>query len=54
MDEHDWLAQHCEAERPRLWAVAYRVLSERAEDELPLAHMCFFDDTPHKERSFLP
>ncbi|MGE5334263.1 MAG: sigma-70 family RNA polymerase sigma factor [Nitrososphaerota archaeon] len=33
MDSFDWLAQQFEAERPRLRAVAYRMLGERAEAE---------------------
>ncbi|MGH2479649.1 MAG: sigma-70 family RNA polymerase sigma factor, partial [Ktedonobacteraceae bacterium] len=33
MDEHNWLAEQFEAERPHLRAVAYRMLGERAEAE---------------------
>jgi RNA polymerase sigma-70 factor (ECF subfamily) len=33
MDKHDWLAQQFEAERPRLQAVAYRMLGSLAEAE---------------------
>ncbi|GHO87153.1 sigma-70 family RNA polymerase sigma factor [Dictyobacter formicarum] len=33
MDEHDWLAAQFEAQRPRLWAVAYRMLGSRPEAE---------------------
>jgi RNA polymerase sigma-70 factor (ECF subfamily) len=33
MDTHDWLVQQFEVERPRLQAVAYRMLGERAEAE---------------------
>jgi RNA polymerase sigma-70 factor (ECF subfamily) len=33
MNEHDWLAEHFEAERPHLRAVAYRMLSSLAEAE---------------------
>ena len=31
MDEHDWLAERFEAERPHLRAVAYRMLGSLAE-----------------------
>jgi RNA polymerase sigma factor (sigma-70 family) len=33
MDEHDWLAEQFEAERPHLQAVAYRMLGSLAEAE---------------------
>jgi RNA polymerase sigma-70 factor (ECF subfamily) len=33
METHNWLAQQFEAERPRLQAMAYRMLGERAEAE---------------------
>jgi len=33
MDTHNWLAQQFEAERPRLQAMAYRMLGEQAEAE---------------------
>ena len=33
MDEHTWLAEHFEAERSRLLAVAYRMLGSRSEAE---------------------
>lgn len=33
MDEHDWLATQFEAQRPHLWAVAYRMLGSRPEAE---------------------
>src|SRR5690242_3973546 len=33
MDAHDWLADSFEAERPRLRAVAYRMLGSLAEAE---------------------
>ncbi|GHO99449.1 RNA polymerase sigma factor [Reticulibacter mediterranei] len=33
MDKHDWLAQQFEAERPRLRAVAYRMLGSPSEAE---------------------
>jgi len=33
MDEHDWLAEQFEAERPRLRTVAYRMLGSLAEAE---------------------
>jgi len=31
MDEHDWLAEQFEAERPHLRAVAYRMLGSLSE-----------------------
>jgi DNA-directed RNA polymerase specialized sigma24 family protein len=33
MDEHQWLAEQFEAERPHLRAVAYRMLGSLAEAE---------------------
>jgi len=33
MDEHDWLAEQFEAERPHLQAVAYRMLGSLSEAE---------------------
>src|SRR5437868_8991326 len=33
MDEHEWLAEQFEAERPHLRAVAYRMLGELSEAE---------------------
>src|SRR5690242_15352403 len=33
MDTHDWLAQQFEAERPRLQAMAYRMLGSLSEAE---------------------
>src|SRR5258708_33200368 len=33
METHNWLAQQFEAERPRLQAIAYRMLGERVEAE---------------------